>query len=336
MLIVNKVLQSVAAVFVTAYLITSTGHAENLDRCKHLFYSKAAPIVVNERLSVHNYDLCYTGFAVKYSGISKTGLWSASMLTPESLELASKISRNNTFHEEERIPLQYRSLLSDFRGSSFDRGHLSPSADRKSIQDQYESFALSNMIPQSPYNNQETWRLVEESVRTYVKRNKQPVYVITGPLYLGNKLRKIGNNVLVPSHVYKVVLFPKLNVAGAYVAVNDESGRLDYVSINQLQQFSGILFFPSAAKSEIFNYRFTLPINSREASRMNGFRAANVNYSSIFNELPRYGGENIQPSNNSIKSKVQENRNEVVDIATEAAKSNVGIVADWVKKVLSK
>lgn len=324
--------------YIYFFLITgcSLANAQQYQKCDHVFYSKTPPLIVNTLLSKNTFELCFTGFAVNYSGISKTGLWSASLLTPESLKAAHLIKRNNTFHEEYRIPYQYRSLLNDYKGSSFDRGHLSPSADRYSVQDQYESFSLVNMIPQSPHNNQEDWRLIEEAVRAFVSRHQQQVYVITGPLFLGNKLRKIGNNVLVPSHIYKVVLFPKLNIAGAYVAVNDESGRLDYVSINQLQKYSGINFFPNASKSEIFNYRFILPLNSNEAVKMRNIRIASRNESEIFFQLPKQGQLNVRPSYERINSQVEKNKQEIVNIAKESAKSNIGLVTDWVRKVLSK
>lgn len=319
-----------------ATLFTTISYSSDFNRCTQLFYSKTPPVVSNALLAKNNYDLCYSGFAVKYSGISKTGLWSASILTPESLSEAYKIKRNNTFHEEERIPLVFRSLLSDYRGSSMDRGHLSPSGDRKSIQDQYDSFSLSNMLPQSPSNNQQEWRMIEEAVRAYVTRYKQPVYVITGTLFLGNKLRKIGNNVLVPSHVYKVVLFPTLNVAGAYVAVNDESGRYDYVSVNQLQQFSGIIYFPTALKSDLLNYRFVLPFNSNEAVNMKHFRVAPEKLSNIFNELPRNGINNRSSDIHQVKTQAQKNRSDVIDLASDSAKSNAVLITDWVRRILSK
>lgn len=316
--------------------VSSFAYADGFERCTQNFYAKTPPLTINSLLTESSYDLCYTGFAVKYSGLSKTGLWSASILTPDSLKAASQIKRTNSFHEESRIPIEHRSLLSDYRGSNFDRGHLSPSADRKSVKDQYDSFSLVNMIPQSPHVNQEEWRLAEEAVRAYVKRHNQPVYVITGSLFLGNKLRKIGNNVLVPSHTYKVVLFPKLNVAGAYVAVNDESGRIDYVSVNQLQQYSGINYFPTASKSELFNYRFVLPLNSREAVSMKSFRTAASNESSIFQKLPLYGASNKAPKQTQERSQVKQNRLDAANLAAESAISNAGMVSEWAKRILSK
>jgi endonuclease G len=335
MLVKNLNLSKILILF-SSMFISTISHTSDFDRCTQYFYSKSPPLVTNTLLAKNNFDLCYSGFAVKYSGISKTGLWSASILTPESLSEAYKIKRNNTFHEEERIPMEFRSLLSDYRGSNMDRGHLSPSGDRKSHKDQYDSFSLANMLPQSPSNNQQEWRLAEEAIRAYVTRYKQPVYVITGSLFLGNKLRKIGNNILVPSHIYKVVLFPKLNVAGAYVAVNDESGRYDYVSVNQLQQFSGIIYFPTVSKSELFDYRFVLPFNSNEAVNMKNFRLAPDNTSLIFKELPRSGTYNKPSDNHEIKTQVQKNRSEIVDLATNAAKSNADLITDWVRKILSK
>lgn len=315
---------------------TTHCYAKSFERCLYNFYNNTPPLTINNALTLHNYDLCYTAFAVKYSGLSKTGLWSASYITPESLNEALKIKRSDSFHEESRIPKIHRSLLKDYKGSRFDRGHLSPSADRISIKDQYDSFSLTNMIPQSPYVNQEAWRLAEEALRAFVIRTKQPVYVVTGSLFLGNKLRLIGDNVLVPSHIYKVILFPKLNIAGAYVAVNDESGRIDYVSVNQLQNYSGIVFFPTAMKSELFNYRFLLPLNTYEANHMSAIKVAAIKDSNILNQLPLFGSANKPPLKGLERTPVKQNRLDAANLAADAALSNVSLLSDWFKRFLSK
>ena len=125
-------------------------------------------------------------------------------------------------------------------------------------------------------------------------------------------------------------------MAGAYVAVNDESGRIDYVSVNQLQSYSGIIFFPTAAKSELFNYRFVLPLNSRESIGIKGFRAAAAKESSIFNKLPFYGKDNQPPFNEPPRSQVKQNRLDAANLAADAAISNASMVSDWVRRVLAK
>ncbi|MFH4117789.1 DNA/RNA non-specific endonuclease, partial [Acinetobacter baumannii] len=88
--------------------------------------------------------LCFNGFNVLYSGMSKTPLWSAEYLSPE--RLSTKIKREDNFHEETRVPERHRSLLSDYRGSGYDRGRMSPNGDMPTKDSQFDSFSLSNMV----------------------------------------------------------------------------------------------------------------------------------------------------------------------------------------------
>ena len=106
-----------------------------------------------------------------YSGISKTPLWSAEHLNAERLSV--KIKREDNFHEETRVAQRHRALLSDYRGSGYDRGHMAPNGDMPNKESQSDSFSLSNMVPQAPKNNQEVWRKLEEATRAIAtKQNK--------------------------------------------------------------------------------------------------------------------------------------------------------------------
>ena len=132
-------------------------------------------------------------------------------------------------------------------------------------QQQHDSFSLANMVPQSPKNNQEVWRNLEEATRALVTKQQQSAYVITGPAFLRGELKQVGQ-VLVPTHVYKVVYFPKLNLASAYFAPNNESGEVDVVSVQELEQTVGINLLPTVS-SRIKAKRIMLPLNAAQASK---------------------------------------------------------------------
>lgn len=52
--------------------------------------------------------------------------WVAYRLTPDSVN--KKFERSNKFKEDNEIPVQYRSTLSDYKGSGYDRSHMAASA----------------------------------------------------------------------------------------------------------------------------------------------------------------------------------------------------------------
>lgn len=273
------------ALSLSGFCFISAAHASSSIPCKSFFYKGHIPIVLNKKLSKDTMSVCYSGFALNYSGVSKTALWSAEYLTPQNLLKAKSVKREDNFYEDPKIPSTKRALLSDYRGSGYDRGHLAPSANRMDRLDQNQSFALSNIVPQAPKANQENWRKIEESVRTMVTKNQEPVYIITGPLYLSSKIVKLGKGVLVPTHTYKVVFYPERQVMGAYVTVNDNVATTDVVSISQLQKVSGLIFFPSLQGHPILNQRFRLPLSANAAYKTKKIQIIGGE-SSIFKTMP--------------------------------------------------
>lgn len=91
-----------------------------------------------------------------------------------------------------------------YMGSGYDRGHNVPSADRtSSVNANSSTFLMTNMIPQAPQNNQQTWNNFEQYIRTQVGSG-QEAYVIMGSY--GNAGTIASGNIVVPSNVWKVVV----------------------------------------------------------------------------------------------------------------------------------
>ncbi|WP_420714367.1 DNA/RNA non-specific endonuclease [Acinetobacter sp. MD2] len=229
--------------------------------CLNQFYQDAPPFLTKDNLNRNSYPLCYNGFNVMYSGMSKTPLWSAEHLTPARFN--QKIKREDNFHEETQIPVEYRARLADYRASGYDRGHMSPNADMSDKASQSDSFSLANMVPQAPKNNQEVWRKLEEATRTMVKKNKQDAYVVTGPIFEGKRLKTIGNGVLVPTAVFKAVYYPKTGVIGAYYAPNNNSQQVYVVSVCKIEDLTGINLFPRLSE-ETKRKTYHLPLLASE------------------------------------------------------------------------
>lgn len=57
--------------------------------------------------------------------------------------------QNHMYSLLQVIPTRFRSKLSDFHGSGYDRGHMAPAMNHKSSQkDMNDTFFLTNMSPQ--------------------------------------------------------------------------------------------------------------------------------------------------------------------------------------------
>jgi endonuclease G len=123
------------------------------------------------------------------------------------------VARQNDFRADATLPVSwYHVQNTSYSGSGFDRGHNCPSGDRTSTVDANSAtFLMTNMIPQAPNNNEQTWANMENYIRTLVTAGNE-VYVIMGSYGTGGTgssgtLNSVDNgHVNVPSNIWKVVV----------------------------------------------------------------------------------------------------------------------------------
>lgn len=216
--------------------------------CPQHYYKGQAPEFTNSKLKQGSQELCNQAFGVMHSSLSKTPLWSAEHLTADSVASARGMERHNEFHPEDRLSIGERAELNDYKRSGYDRGHMAPSGDMPDSQSQYESFSLANMIPQAPRLNQGLWSDIEEGLRRYVS-SMGDVYVLTGPVFKGSQISRLNDRVMVPTHVFKLVWNPRQQAGVAYLAENTDTTQYSLLSINELEQFTGLNLLPALGAS---------------------------------------------------------------------------------------
>ncbi len=121
--------------------------------------------------------------------------------------------RQDNFSADATLPSGwYRVQSTSYSGSGFDRGHNCPSADRTySVADNSATFLMTNMIPQAPNNNQQTWGTLEDYSRTLVNQGNE-LYIIMGSYGTGGTgsagtFNTINNgHVTVPNRIWKVIV----------------------------------------------------------------------------------------------------------------------------------
>ena len=122
-------------------------------------------------------------------------------------------ARQDDFRADTDLPSGwYQVKTSDYTGYGFDRGHNCPSADRTgSVADNSATFLMSNMMPQAPNNNQQTWVGLETYCRTLVDAGNE-LYIICGSYGRGGtgsagyQTTIAGGKVTVPANCWKVVV----------------------------------------------------------------------------------------------------------------------------------
>lgn len=244
--------------FISLLILTLTlmvdARAENF-QCQQQYLDGKAPVIHVAAFKNQTRTLCYSEFSVVHSGVTRTPLWSSQFLTKAELD-QPKIARVDNFHEELAIPTNERATLNDYKGSGFDRGHLTPNADLPTRQAKDESFSLANIVPQSRANNQVIWEGIERSARGFVK-NRSDSYIITGVLFLKGQQR-INNRVAIPSHIFKLIYSVRDRKGAAYLVENVPTLDYKIISVKELEELAGINFFPTLSE-DVKNSPLSLP-----------------------------------------------------------------------------
>ena len=123
-------------------------------------------------------------------------------------------ARQDDFRADPALPSGWYAVSpNDYTNTGFDRGHICPSDDRDgNVEDNSATFLMTNMLPQAPQNNRQTWRLLEEYGRTLVTQGNE-LYIIAGGYGRGGSGSRggttetfAGGRVTVPNRVWKVML----------------------------------------------------------------------------------------------------------------------------------
>ena len=194
----------------------STGTAPPYTADVHLTFGNPSSATA-DLLNPNNYLMEKPELSLSYNRDRGTPNWVSWHLTDEWI---GTLTRVDTFRPDPAVdPSWYRVNQFDYQSSGFDRGHMTPNADRDketSIPINQATFLMSNMIPQSPDNNQGPWADLENFLRTLLPSNE--LYIVAGPAGTGGTgsggfATTIANgHVTVPSQTWKCALvLPKLS-----------------------------------------------------------------------------------------------------------------------------
>ena len=160
----------------------------------------------------NNYLMEKPEFALSYSRDLGRPNWVSWHLSDEWI---GTLTRVDTFRPDPAVPPDwYRVQAFDFTGSGFDRGHMTPNADRDketSIPINQATFLMSNMVAQAPDNNQGPWAEFEAYLRTLLPADE--VYIVAGGVGIGGTGSNGGvtttianGHVTVPAQTWKAAL----------------------------------------------------------------------------------------------------------------------------------
>jgi endonuclease G len=196
----------------------------------------------------------HSAMSLCYSEKDEQATWVMHVVLP-AVDFGN-VSRTNDFREDKKVTTG-SAEKKDYWNSGYDRGHLAPSADfRWSEKAVSESFFYSNMSPQLPEFNRQSWSDLEAWVRRYVSDFQEPVFVVTGGILTDEGLQNLGpNEVTIPKRYYKIVmdLYGDERKGIAFIMQNgvNEYPVVSYATtINEVERITGIDFFASLPDDE--------------------------------------------------------------------------------------
>jgi len=195
----------------------STGTAPPYTSDVHLTFGNPSGATF-DTLNPNNYLMEKPEFSLSYNRDRGTPNWVSWHLTDEWV---GSLTRVDTFRPDPAVPPDwYRVTHFDYQSTGFDRGHMTPNADRDketSIPINQATFLMSNMIPQAPDNNQGPWASLENFLRSLLPSNE--LYIVAGGSGTGGTGSNGGvtttianGNVTVPAQTWKCALvLPKMS-----------------------------------------------------------------------------------------------------------------------------
>jgi len=103
-------------------------------------------------------------------------------------------------------------------------------------------------VPQDRENNQRLWSAIEGATR-HLANQRGEIFVITGPLFEGERIQRINGRVFVPTHVFKAIYDPAKKEGAAWLAPNAAGDAYEVMSLAELEKRAGINLFPAVPDS---------------------------------------------------------------------------------------
>ena len=128
--------------------------------------------------------LIHEDFIIGYDTVLNIPLWVSYLLTSEWAK--DTLFRKDCFRDDPRLrENSNQETCKIYSGSGYDRGHLAPRNDfNRSRTAQLNTFIFSNIVPQFPKHNRNTWKYLEHYINEKTKeKGLDSLIIVTGVIF---------------------------------------------------------------------------------------------------------------------------------------------------------
>ena len=216
-----------------------------------------ALLAVNIPKGVSNQVLNYQAIRINFNPTLRIPNCVAYELTATMVDMADapdhEVRKNYNYAKDANVKSCPENW--EYRGSGYSRGHMAPAMDmRWDKTSMTQCFYMTNMCPQDTKLNNDHWRVLEEKVHRWAKRDKR-LMVYTGPI-MGKNPKMIGKdkqNIAVPDAFFKVVYAPEQGRAIAFIYENKPCpGNISKyaVTVAEVERRTGLTFSSAIPKQQ--------------------------------------------------------------------------------------
>ncbi len=175
--------------------------------------------------------------------------------------------RTSTFYADTTLPASfYEVKTGDYANSGFDRGHMCPSLDRTDTDaDNKLLYYMTNIIPQTPDNNEGVWESFESYCQTLAQQGNEMLLICGPSVFSGSRISPSGK-ASIPGYTWKIAVVVPAGSGTAASRITSSTRVIslkipniagvrsdpwtNYVtSANQIQFDTGFTFFTSLSAS---------------------------------------------------------------------------------------
>lgn len=178
-------------VAVLLFVVTTVAHAA----CPQL-YPAQQPIAPGSTSIV---ELCNSFYVSHYNQDLSRVVFTAERLSPGTTIGAP--TRLSGFRPDPRVKNSPRDSI--YNATNFDRGHMVPAEDSSTNEEMYDTFFLTNAVPQNPTLNRGKWKQLEAHIRSRAVISTADTYVVTIPIYPAAPTL-MSNRIPIPSGIWKI------------------------------------------------------------------------------------------------------------------------------------